>query len=69
MENTNANARISLYFDGADLSLLSYARQAAKEKHLPLSRYFRELIRKDLDQKFFEAARTPVGLIQEEVDA
>ena len=66
---TKPTARISLYFEGEELSLLSYARQSAKEQRNSLSRYFRDLIRKDLDQKYFAAARTPVGLISEESDA
>ena len=60
------NARVSLYFEADELSLLSYARQSAKEQRNSLSRYFRDLIRKDLDQRYFEAARTPVGLVTQD---
>jgi hypothetical protein len=56
-------ARITLSFESENLSLLSFARQSAKQQDSTLSRYFRELIRKDMNQQYFEAARPPVGLL------
>ena len=60
--------RISLYFDEDSLPLLHQTKQIATAQELPLSAYVRQLMHKDIEQQFTNAALPPVGFITADME-